>query len=134
MFGQYGRTALRDTILPSGGGLDGSAPILVTAGAITINSIYTLHRQTAIFGDNLETFDPDRWSRVKPGPYEYLPFGNGPRRCAGQHKALIEAAYLIARLTQRFARIESRDDRDWAGDWKLTVTNVNGCKVALFRG
>ena len=62
-----------------------------------------------------------------------MPFGHGQRRCAGEHKALLEASYLVAKLALRFARLESRDDRNWAGDWKLVVRNLNGCKIAFIR-
>lgn len=45
---------------------------------------------------------------------------------------MIEAAYVIMIFTKRYDRIESRDDRAWAGKWALTAKNANGCKVALF--
>lgn len=127
-----GRTALKDTIIPVGGGPDGSAPVFVTAGSRIISSFYALHRKTSVFGEDVELFDPDRWNNINPGPWEFMPFGNGPRSCAGQHKALLEAAYLLVKMVKRFVRIDSRDQKEWAGEWNLVVKNFNGCKVALF--
>ena len=88
----------------------------------------------SVFGKDVELFNPDRWNQITPGPWEYMPFGHGPRSCAGQDKALIEASYVILAMAKRFVRIESRDERDWVGEWKLTVKNLYGCKVALFAG
>ena len=60
-----------------------------------------------------------------------MAFGGGQRACLGQQKALAEASYTLIRLAQTFKRIESRDDREWAGDQKLTAKNAHGCKVAM---
>lgn len=53
------------------------------------------------------------------------------RACLGQQKALAEAACTLIRIAQAFKGIESRDDREWAGDQKLVAKNADGCKVAL---
>ncbi|KAF7536555.1 hypothetical protein G7054_g4410 [Neopestalotiopsis clavispora] len=132
IFATSGRTSLQDTALPRGGGPDGLAPVFVPKNSRIITLFYGLHRDAEVFGDDVEAFRPDRWNIIKPGPWEYLPFGNGPRRCPGQEKAMMEAALVVVRFAQRFSRIESRDDRDWAGQWALTVKNAHGCKIALY--
>ncbi|KAJ8066353.1 hypothetical protein OCU04_005424 [Sclerotinia nivalis] len=58
-----------------------------------------------------------------------MPFGGGPRACVGQHKALAEASYMLAKFAQLYKKIESRDARDWAGQQRLTASYVIGCKV-----
>lgn len=35
------------------------------------------------FYDRPQQFTPDRWLTIKPSPYEYHPFGAGPRLCVG---------------------------------------------------
>jgi len=62
-----------------------------------------------------------------------VPFGGGPRNRLGQQKLLVEAAYVLVRMATSFERLESRDEKMWKGDIKLTCKNVNGCKVALYR-
>lgn len=126
------RTALRDTILPTGGGADGFSPIFVPAGSDVMTNFYSLHRDSAVFGPAIETFNPDRWAHIAPTRWEYMAFSGGPRSCGGQHKALMEASYVVVRLAQRFARLESRDEREWMGVVKLLARNSNGCKVALY--
>ncbi|CAG8961587.1 hypothetical protein HYFRA_00006121 [Hymenoscyphus fraxineus] len=132
VFATSGRTALRDTVLPTGGGPDGKSPIFVRSNDRIITCFYGLHRDASVFGPDVEVFNPDRWKSISPGAWEYLPFSNGPRGCPGQNKALVEASFIVAQLAIRFIRIESRDDQDWAGDWKLVLKNFNGCKVAMY--
>ena len=60
-----------------------------------------------------------------------MPFGHGRRRCAGEQKALQEAYYMVERLALRFRYLESRDDQEWLGEWKLVVKARNGCRIRL---
>ena len=98
---------------------------------MTFNNFFALHRQRSVYGEDAEAFDPSRWTKVSPDPTEYMPFGYGPRRCAGEEKALQEAHYIIEQLAQRFRSLESRDEREWLGEWKLVVQNRNGCRIGL---
>ncbi|KAF7912144.1 uncharacterized protein EAF01_001165 [Botrytis porri] len=132
LFHANSRIALVDTTLPTGGGPDGRAPIFIPAGRKVSTNFYTLHREKSVFGDDIEIFNPDRWNHISPSNWEFMPFSHGPRSCAGRHKALGEASYIIARMATQFQRIESRDDRPWTEDVKLVVKNGNGCQVALF--
>jgi cytochrome P450 len=50
-------------------------------------------------------FMPERWSKINPSTYEYLPFGGGPRRCLGATFAHTELRMAIPVILQRF-RIE----------------------------
>lgn len=125
------RIALHDTTLPSGGGQTGTEPIFVMAGSRATTCTYSLHRNTGIFGPNTEDFKPDRWNSIQPQPWEFLPFSYGARSCLGQDKARIEAAYILCVMAQRFAKLESRDDRAWKGESKLSVRNAHGVLVGL---
>lgn len=126
------RTALRDTILPVGGGTTGTNSIFASAASDVVTDLYTLHRNKAVYGENVEEFDPDRWDRITPRRWEFMGFSGGARGFGGQQKALMKASYVLAVLARRFERIESRDERGWAGDVKLIARNVNGCKVAFY--
>lgn len=131
IFSNLGRVALRDTVLPKGGGTSGKSPVYVAEGTTLIFSFYSLHRDSFVFGEDVESFNPDRWEVIKPGPWEYMVFGQGQRACLGQQKALVEASYLLVRMALAFQRIESRDDQPWAAAERLTTSNANGCKIAL---
>ncbi|RVX73616.1 hypothetical protein B0A52_02506 [Exophiala mesophila] len=102
------RQATRNTTLPHGGGPDGSSPVYVRKNQVVGYSVYVMHRNKDLWGEDAEMFNPDRWVGRKSG-WDYLPFNGGPRVCLGQQFALTEAAYVITRLLQQFDRIENTD-------------------------
>ena len=125
------REAIRDTILPLGGGKDGRSPVLVTKGTVVGYTPWSMHRREDFYGPDALEFRPERWQTLRPG-WEYLPFNGGPRICVGQQYALMEASYATIRLIQTFPRIESRDSREWREWLAITLASGTGCKVALF--
>ena len=58
--------AIRDTVLPRGGGPYGTSPILVPAGSIVGWHCYSMHRRADIFGGDVEEFRPERWTSFRP--------------------------------------------------------------------
>ncbi|KAL8722859.1 MAG: hypothetical protein Q9225_000746 [Loekoesia sp. 1 TL-2023] len=132
--GQMNRISLRDTILPTGGGPNGTSPIFVKKGTIAVTSFYALHRLEHIYGTDAHIFRPERWETLRPPPWSYLPFGGGPRICIGQQLALTEVAYTLAKIVQRFPRIENADPvLEFVEQWKLTTDSKNGAKVRLYQ-
>ena len=130
--GSVGRVALRDTILPAGGGLAGKSPVLIQKGDNFRTSFYSLHRRKDIYGDNAEQFIPDRWSDLARPPWSYLPFGGGPRVCPGQQLGLAQIMYTIVRIVQTFSDIENRDPvLEFVESYKLTTESRNGAKVGF---
>ena len=126
------RVAYADTLLPTGGGTNSKSPIFVPAGTLFEANYAVLHRRQSIWGSDAGVFNPDRWATSKPGPWEYIPFGGGPRSCIGKNKAIMEASYITVRMLREFEGIEARDDREWTGRVQISAKNIHGCKVALF--
>jgi cytochrome P450 len=77
------REATHDTMLPCGGGEDGEAPLFVRKGTIVLYNVYSMHRDEAVFGRDIDEFVPERWEGLRPG-WGYLPFNGGPRVCIGR--------------------------------------------------
>lgn len=102
------RCALRDTVLPTGGGPDGNQPIFVPKGTEVNYSPHMVHRRPDIWGPDVNEFVPERWEKMRPG-WHFLPFSGGPRICLGQQLALTDAGYIIVRLLQHFDKIEGVD-------------------------
>ncbi len=86
------RVALKTTTLPTGGGPDGKSPVLVRRGEAVAYSVYSLHRQTHLYGEDSEEFRPERWEDKNmplfrdetTANWGYLPFNGGPRACLGR--------------------------------------------------
>jgi cytochrome P450 len=84
------RSAMRTTILPTGGGPDRKSPVLIPKGSAVAFSVYSMHRRPDLYGMDAETFRPERWEEELPmnkdatnAKWGYLPFNGGPRICLG---------------------------------------------------
>lgn len=124
------RLAVRDTVLPRGGGTTGQSPLFVPKGTLVSYSTWVMQRRTDLFGEDANKYRPERWETLRPG-WEYLPFNGGPRICLGQQYALTEASYVTVRMVQAFASIESRDPEPWTDCVGMTLSSKNGVKVGL---
>jgi cytochrome P450 len=85
------RTANKTTILPTGGGPDRTAPVLIPKGSTVAYSVYAMHRRPDLYGMDAELFRPERWDEDMPmhrdktnAAWGYLPFNGGPRICLGR--------------------------------------------------
>ncbi|MCJ1280132.1 hypothetical protein MMC21_007959 [Puttea exsequens] len=146
------RLCISDTVLPVGGGRSGEDPVFVPKNTLMIYSVHAMHRRQDLFGPDAEIFRPERWQQqryswVSPTPItvrtaasrapvadmsqEYLPFNGGPRICLGQQYAMTEVSYVLVRMVQQFAHIESRDQQPWTESLSLTVCSEHGVKVGL---
>lgn len=98
------RTALEDDVV-------GGIP--VAKGGIVVVCVHALHRRPELW-DEPESFRPERFAKQATGrarhPFQYIPFGAGPRTCVGSRLAMLEAPYMVARLVQayRFAPTDPR--------------------------
>lgn len=63
-------------------------------------SAYITHHLSDLF-PNPRRFIPDRWFSIKPTPFEYLPFGAGPRVCLGKLFAMTEIKIAFAMILMR---------------------------------
>ena len=64
-----------------------------------------LHRDPAVWGDDAETFEPERFApenAMNLPPNAWKPFGNGARACIGRPFAMQEAQLVLTMLLQRF--------------------------------
>ncbi|GAA92048.1 cytochrome P450 [Aspergillus luchuensis IFO 4308] len=123
--------AKKHTVLPMGGGEDGDAPILIPKDQLVMFFPYFVHRRRDIWGDDAESFRPERWANSPPS-WAYIPFAGGPRTCLGsklfyfsllqaiiphivtEQYALIHASYVVTRLLQTFSRIKpAHPTNDW---------------------
>lgn len=76
-------------------------PYSLPRGTEVIYSQYVTHRLPDLY-PRPARFLPDRWSRLSPTPYEYLPFGAGPRRCPGAQLAIGQMKTVLAMVLPRY--------------------------------
>lgn len=88
LLANIGRNAKRDTVLPRGGGPDGTQPIAVPRGTSLTCNVYLMHRSQEDWNEDAWEFKPSRWAGRKFGP-EYAPFGAGPRICIGRVSSFV---------------------------------------------
>lgn len=97
----FDRMALADTVIGGKYPIKRGEAVTVLTGA--------LHRQPQ-WGDNVELFDPDRFSpdrsATRPSAL-FKPFGTGARSCIGRQFALHEAAMALARVVHRYRLIDT---------------------------
>ncbi|KAI0401729.1 cytochrome P450 52E2 [Xylaria palmicola] len=124
------REAVRDTVLPRGGGPDGSEPFFVAKGTTVRYVPWIMHRRRDIYGEDADEFRPERWEHLRV-THEYVPFNAGPRICIGQQFALTQMALITFRLLQAFKAIERRDDRPAVQKLGINLSMLHGCLVSL---
>lgn len=129
--GRVFREALRDTILPVGGGTDGQSPILLEKGTMIALNIWSMNHDKDTWGDDVNEFKPERWVD-KHLTSDFVPFFTGPRICPAQQQVLVQAAYVLVRLVQEFKTLENRDPvLEYVEVTRLVTESRNGLKVAL---
>lgn len=127
------RTAVRDTMLPRGGGKDGKSPIFVPVGTQVGYAVYAMHRLESVYGEDAAKFRPERWEskELRPG-WAYLPFNGGPRICLGQQFALNEVSYVIVRLLQELSSVKAvKPEQEWVEGLGLACSTLNGTVVTV---
>ncbi len=75
---------------------------MLRKGTTVVFSHYVTHHMPDIY-DSPETFAPDRWLTIDPSPYEYLPYGVGPRMCIGASYASQAINVALPALLQHFS-------------------------------
>jgi cytochrome P450 len=71
------------------------------AGTKLVISPLMTHRVPELYAEP-ERFLPERWQTLQPGPYEYLPFGAGPRMCLGAAFATLSLRVMLSIILQRY--------------------------------
>lgn len=74
------------------------------AGVVAAPCIFLTHRRPDLWQDP-QRFNPERFLDKRPSPYEFFPFGGGPRACLGAAFATFEMKIVLARI---LARVELR--------------------------
>lgn len=75
-------------------------PFTLPKGTNVVVSPYAAHHDPELYPEP-KRFRPERWESIKPPPWEYLPFGAGPRICIGASFAQQTVRLILATVLQR---------------------------------
>ena len=73
----------------------------VPRGTNVVVCPFVTHRDPERFPEP-RRFKPERWERLQPTIYEYLPFGAGPRMCIGAAFATLTMRLILPMILQRY--------------------------------
>ncbi|KAI1073389.1 cytochrome P450 [Whalleya microplaca] len=125
------RVAIRDTVLPVGGGPDGKGPVAVRKGARVQLGTYYTHRRRDLWGDDANEFRPERWRGRRKG-WDWTPFSGGPQICIGQGYSMTQVSYAIARIVMHFDKMEpSPGSNNAKKTWMTVLTPGDGVIVRM---
>lgn len=79
---------------------------------------WVLHRRQAIFGDDVDTFRPERWleadkDRLREMKAAMFQFGAGARTCIGKNVSLMEMYKLVPSFLRNFEVEMVRPGEEW---------------------
>jgi cytochrome P450 len=102
----------------------------VPAGLHIAPSIYLLHRRPDLYDDPL-SFRPERFLGVKPGTYEWIPFGGGVRRCLGASFALLEMKVVLETILREVQLRPGRGAGESTTRRAITFAPSRGGRIAV---
>lgn len=56
-----------------------------------------------VWGDDVDSFDPDRWTRGVVDAHAFAAFLHGPRQCIGRVFSMLEFKIILIEAVNRFA-------------------------------
>ncbi|KIY49616.1 cytochrome P450 [Fistulina hepatica ATCC 64428] len=74
------------------------------AGTVLSVPSFSIHRDTAVWGDDVEAYRPERWFERDQADIQrtFNPFSTGPRGCVGRNLATLELRIIISSILRRF--------------------------------
>lgn len=117
-------------------GLDINFEHLPPGTIVGINP-WVLHRDTRIFGDDAEEWNPSRWltedkERMRWMEAHLLSFGAGKRSCLGRNIAMLELGKLVPAVLGRYEVRLKDEEREWRV-WNAWAVRQEGVEVLLRR-
>ena len=100
-------------------------------------SIIGIHHRTDLYPDPAR-FRPERFLGgggegpfVKPGTYEWIPFGGGTRRCLGATLAMAEQRVVMSAMARRLDLEPDRAEPEHAQHRNVTMIPQRGAQAVL---
>jgi len=102
----------------------------IAPGTVVAASVMMLHENEKLYPEPRK-FRPERFLERKFSPYEFIPFGGGPRRCIGAAFAMYELKIVLATLLRRYEFRLVRDAPVKYTQKGLTMGPQNGIDMVV---
>ena len=116
--------------VPEGGAT--IANTFIPAGTIVGINSWVMHANTSVYGEDAESFNPDRWvgageEQLREMKRCNMSFGAGPRLCIGRNISMMEIMKLIPELMREYDFRLVKPDREWEvlGHWFTKQTGID---------
>ena len=97
-----------------------------------MGAIYLLHHRPDLY-PNPDQFCPERFIERQYGPFEFMPFGAGARRCVGAALAMYEMTIVLATLLQE-CQLDLASDRPVRPQRRGITLSMAGGVDMVYRG
>ena len=129
--------AVRETIIVDGKQLPKGWKALFNVKQTHINDPSTYEADGSHM-DHIKGFKPERWLSESTKPKEWMPFGDGRRRCVGERLGMTEMKAFMSMLARKVAncelvnKIESSHDIEWQASGNVLARPSNAeCNLIL---
>ncbi|GMI91242.1 cytochrome P450, family 721, subfamily A, polypeptide 1 [Hibiscus trionum] len=75
----------------------------VPAGTQFCLTLTAIHHDTDMWGEDANRFNPSRFKEPRKHLASFIPFGSGPRICAGQNLAMVEMKIALAMILRQYS-------------------------------
>jgi cytochrome P450 len=101
----------------------------IPGGTIVGCNAWVLHRRAEVFGEDVDTFRPERWIEAKPEQLKEMKatmfqFGAGARTCLGKNISLLELYKLVPTFFRNF-EIEVKEQEKYQHYCAWFVRHLN---------
>ncbi|MEL6603863.1 MAG: cytochrome P450 [Cyanobacteria bacterium J06614_10] len=100
------------------------------AGSTFLGCIFLTHQREDLYPDP-QAFRPERFLERKFSPYEFIPFGNGARRCVGEALAQYELKLAVATMVANYEFELASDKPEKPSRRGVTLAPANGVPILL---
>jgi cytochrome P450 len=104
----------------------------LSPGEVVVGAIYLLHHRPDLY-PNPDQFCPERFLERQYGPFEFMPFGAGARRCVGAALAMYEMTIVLATLLQE-CQLDLASDRPVRPQRRGITLSMAGGVDMVYRG
>ncbi|KAF5383993.1 hypothetical protein D9757_006970 [Collybiopsis confluens] len=125
-------------------------PRLVPQGGMTVEGVhfpegtvlsvpsYTIHRDTEVWGSDIEDFRPERWLDLDQDRKELInktfnPFSVGPRACVGRNLAFLELQIIVGSLVRKWDFVLEEGLKQELHTSEGFLRKPLGCRVGIKR-